>query len=426
MGTLLALGSCQEFREGPELASLQEDVTYQVLPPVLDPSGRISFANLVSFSDFVEKNADKPGEELVFFEGQFVSLRQKNEELAERNPSLLRVLDEDVEEDPIIVDDFTASIVNEKREVMIDGKVVRYTEFGTWVYDDYFTDRVEQLLLSTTEEAIDAIYASHDFDEDPFYELEPGIFIFGLALHGDDYDYEEMSLNQTNARMVPWSPALFDYPGCNKASNRTQYIHPNNKWNGGVRIIQTHGVKDKRRMKVKVWSTNYITHATGGFETKYQRRTLGAWWRYKADQISVSVRANIYYPIPDGTPGLPDKLYMPIKIDQWLYGNGYLRFNDERNAKLGFGIITAQIGISNNLQSLLQGGITNWCEPANDFRERNGQNPIPTKPGQKPKRLCKPKWKPAKNVKIKNSESCHFVRDGSTTREIQISTKFDG
>jgi hypothetical protein len=106
---------------------------------------------------------------------------------------------------------------------MIDGKVVRYTEFGTWVYDDYFTDRVEQLLLSTTEEAIDAIYVSHDFDEDPFYEREPGIFIFGLALHGDDYDYEEMShsLNQTNAPMVPWSPALFDYPGCNKASNRT-------------------------------------------------------------------------------------------------------------------------------------------------------------------------------------------------------------
>ena len=67
MVTLLALSSCQEFREGPELASSREDVTYQVLPPVLDPSGRISFANLVSFSDFVEKNADKPGEELVFF-----------------------------------------------------------------------------------------------------------------------------------------------------------------------------------------------------------------------------------------------------------------------------------------------------------------------------------------------------------------------
>ncbi|WP_291784323.1 hypothetical protein [Cecembia sp.] len=94
--------------------------------------------------------------------------------------------DDDVEEDPIIADDFTASIVNEKREVIIDGKVVRYTEFGTWVYHDYFTDRVEQFLLSTTPEEIDAIYASHDFEEDPFYELEPGIFLFGNPENGED------------------------------------------------------------------------------------------------------------------------------------------------------------------------------------------------------------------------------------------------
>jgi hypothetical protein len=177
-------------------------------------------------------------------------------------------------------------------------------------------------------------------------------------------------------------------------------------------------------MKVKVWSTNYITHATGGFETKYQRRTLGTWWRYKADQISVSVRANIYYPYQSKIPGHEKlKVYVPIKYDPWLYRNGYDPRNNDRYAKIGFGIITAQIGLSNNLHSLFQNGLLNFCEPRNDFRESWGHT---IRPDEKIKRVCKPKWEPAKNVKIKNSESCHFVRDGSTTREIQISTKFDG
>jgi hypothetical protein len=84
---------------------------------------------------------------------------------------MLRVLEDDAEEDSIIVDEFTASLVNEKRELMIDGKVVRYTAFGTWVYHDDFTVRVEQLLPTITNDQMEEIYATHDFAEDPFYEL---------------------------------------------------------------------------------------------------------------------------------------------------------------------------------------------------------------------------------------------------------------
>ena len=55
---------------------------------------------------------------------------------------------------------------------MIDGKVVRYTAFGTWVYHDDFTARVEELLPTMTDAQLEEIYANHDFEEDPFYELE--------------------------------------------------------------------------------------------------------------------------------------------------------------------------------------------------------------------------------------------------------------
>lgn len=355
-------------------------------------------------------------EDLDLFDTKFVSLRKRNIALAESNPAMLRVLEDDLEEDSIIVDEFTASLVNEKRELMIDGKVVRYTAFGTWVYHDDFTARVEELLPTMTDAQMEEIYATHDFEEDPFYELEPGIFLFGSG-EDEDQGYEELSIDQTNARLIPWSTALYDYPGCNKSTNKTQYKHPENQWSGGVRIIETYSIGDRRRMKIKVWSTNYLTHATGGFETKYQKRSLRIWWAEKADEISVSVRANLYYPIPYEIEGEKGKLYMPFKYDPWKYGNGYRPRTNENNNLVGFGIITAQIGISNNLNTLVSTG--QFCDSKNDF----GSNANSFFTGEN--KLCKPKWKTAKNVKFKSSESCHYIKVGNTTREIQISTKYD-
>jgi len=51
--------SCQEINENPDLATNSEDMSTKILPPDLDPTGRISFANLNSFTDFLEKNIDK-------------------------------------------------------------------------------------------------------------------------------------------------------------------------------------------------------------------------------------------------------------------------------------------------------------------------------------------------------------------------------
>jgi hypothetical protein len=248
--------SCQEVSENPDLIKDSEDLSTKILPPDLDPTGRISFANLSSFSDFVEKNIEKPVEELNLFKGKFVSLRQKNEELARTNPALLKVEDDDIEEDPVIADEFTASIVNEDREVMIDGKVVRYTEYGTLVYHDYFTERVEQLLETMTHDEVKEIYASHDFEEDSFYEIEPGIFLFGTVEEAE-VDMELKYVDHSNAAMIPWGPEAFNFPWCNRTSNKqTPYTHPDNTWRGSLKIVRTWTFESNRRFKAKVWSTN--------------------------------------------------------------------------------------------------------------------------------------------------------------------------
>lgn len=400
----------------PDPAIGNKKTELKILPPQLDPSGRISFANLNSFSDFLEKNIDKPVEELDLFDGEFMSLRKRNIALAESSPDMLRVLEDDVEEDSIIVDEFTASLVNEKRELMIEGKVVRYTAFGTWVYHDDFTARVEELLPTMTDTEMEAIYTSHDFEEDPFYELEPGIFLFG-STEQSEAEMELKTVDYSNAAVAPWGPDPFNFPYCNRTNNkRAPYIHPDNTWRGTVRITSQWEFERNRRFRAKAWSTNYVTHATSGFHTKLQRRRLGIWWASEADEISVAVRGKVYFPYLLETPN-DEKIYIPIKLDPWLHNNGYKPELNENKASVSFGLITAQIGISGNLNNFI--GSFSFCDPNKDF----GQNSGDFINGKS--KFCKPKWKAAKNVKIKESESCHFVKVGSFEGEMQIKMKFN-
>lgn len=389
------LNSCQEMHQSPENV-LSEISSTEIFPPRLDPSGRISFTNLNSFSDFLEKNIDTPQKELDLFVEEFVSLRKRNIVLAQSNPSLLRVSDDDVEEDPIIVDEFTASLVNEKRELMIEGRVVRYTEFGTWVYDDDFTARIEEILGTMTDTQMEEIYATHNFVEDPYYELEPGIFLFG-TVEQQELDMELKAVDYSNAALAPWGPNPFNFPYCNRTTNRrAPYIHPDNTWRGSVEITSQWVFESDQRFRAKAWSTNYVTHSTSGFHTKLQRRRLGIWWASEADEISVSVRGNVYFPYLISDNNL-NGLYIPIKLDPWLYNNGYSPEIYNNKASVSFGLITAQIGLTNNLNSFLSSGLL--CDPSKDF----GQNTNNFVNGSS--KYCKPKWKAAKNVKIKESSN---------------------
>lgn len=180
------------------------------------------------------------------------------------------------------------------------------------VYHDHFTERVEDILETMTDAEIDAMYANHNFAEDSFYEIEPGIFLFGSVeqIEGDmeinTGDYYQNTLPPT------YGPIISQNIGCNITSNKADPVYEDN-WNGGFRVIRKIPMATRRRMKVKAWSTNYLTHATGGFQTIYQRKVAGLWWRKKAERISVSARATAYYPLPASASG--EISYVPFELD---------------------------------------------------------------------------------------------------------------
>jgi hypothetical protein len=353
----------------------------------------------------VEKNIDKPVEELDLFDGEFLSLRKRNLALVESNPALLRVMEDGVEEDSVIVDEFTASLVNEKRELMIEGKVVRYTEFGTWVYHDDFTARVEEILPTMTDAEMEAIYANHDFEEDPFYELEPGIFLFGTTEQAEA-EMELKTVDYSNAAIASGvAPNLFNYYYCNRTSNKRTFTNNPSHWTGGVRVTEYIYLQNNRRMKAKVWATNYGTHSTGGYFTRLQRRRLGVWWSSDADIISLSVRAKTYHPDP------VNSIYFPLYYEPGPGRIGTEEDFRENKVNILWPPYTMTFVISPGQP------ITKQCKPEYDFSP--GTNPIsPSKPVP-----CKPLWKFSKRVKIKESESCHYVREGSWQGEIQLFVK---
>ena len=405
---ILFLGSCQEIEESPDQLNLRDDLIAKVLPPELDPTGRISFANLTSFSDFLENNIEKPVEELKLFEDKFVSLRQKNEELARINPALLQILDDDIEEDSIINDEFTASIVNEKRELMIEGKVVRYTAFGTMVYHDYYTGRLEQILEIMTQEEIKKIYASHDFEDDPFYEVEPGIFLFG-SVDQEEADMELKVMDQSKAAWMPTAPQPqdFDFYYCNRTTNRRTFTDNYGHWTGGIRQTEYIYFASNRRMKAKVWTTNYGTHSTGGYFSKLQRRRLGVWWASDADIVSISVKAKTYHPQPVTSLYYP-LYYIPGPLPS---DNGTIERRNFNKVNILWPAYTATLTFSPGSPVIAQ------CKP--DYPKSPGWGPKDqTKPIP-----CKPSWKFSKRVKIKESESCHYVKRGNEDGEIRLKIK---
>lgn len=228
---------------------------------------------------------------------------------------------------------------------------------------------------------------------------------------------EVKSVDYSNAVWAPGHhPDNFNFYYCNRTTNKRTEAEGWGHWTGGVRKTAYIYFANNRRMKAKVWSTNYGTHSTGGFFTKNQRRRLRVWWESRADKISVSVRGNVYFPYL----GSDDKLkglYIPIKLDPWLYNRGLISRPNKSKASVNFGLVTAQVGLTNNLNTLIATGL--FCDPNENFNSNTGQ----IINGEN--KYCKPKWKAAKNVKIKDSESCHYVEKGSFTGEMQIKLKFN-
>ncbi len=361
--------------------------------PTLHNSKRLRFNNIKSFEKVLyDLSADLAYAKSVEESG-FKSLRSvKFDEYKKKYSNInKKELDENrystFDVDDLFIDPITQSVIDENYELMIEDNVYRYTKFGTFVYDVGDENEAINTLKTVDEVQIKSIYASHDFYEESFYELNSSLSYFGDPDFSSDNDYSIIPVLPDDpigggGGGNPAPNPMNNHRFCNSSTNIRAVTKNYGHWTGGIRNTSYIYFENSRRMKAKIWSTSYGTHSTSGFFTKLQTRTLGVWWASDANRVSVSANGTVKFPNPNpATSALTPYMNYSFTPDN----GGYANYFNTNKAQTSFGIYTMEFKIKPNSSIPI----------------------IPT-----------PKY--AKRVKLTDVATCHFVSRGTYNGEIQF------
>jgi hypothetical protein len=358
----------------------------EVQPPQFDGHSRLIFKNMSSFNKCYEEICSKPVDDVVLFPQEFKSLRMAT---IEKSEASLRTsndeegeyseeyeLDEDWPDDTdsLIWDPYTASLISEKREIIIDGFVFRYTEYGVFMYTPGDEDEMETFQNNLDQPRWNVILNSISCDTETI-EVAPSIFFMTGNFCDTDNQPE---FNASNART-----SNIQGRGCNRTTNiRNPACQGTNTNVFGVNRTCTYssGLAARRRMKGRVWSQNYLTHAVSGANTRYQRSSLGMWFARNTDEVSVYIEGEIEVKFPDGSKHI-------FRIDDQSSIPNYRVRSNNNKAEVIFNWSTAIFGT--------------YCNPVT-------------------LQCSKFKIKGAKGDKIKWINACHYVRAGTREAELHI------
>ncbi len=234
---------------------------------------------------------------------EFVSLRDKliqqclrefnQAELAEINSKGLVY----ETEDSIISDPQMTSILNEDREVQIANKVYRYVDQGLVIYDaetliynenwitdinhscmdhgDSYTIDVEDQVGSATFRKInyDPIYREIDLNYDIPVTNEP---------NNDDYIYSASIKLQDGITIPENRVKKITYA---KGNGDAGFLGKFLSGLFGTNVVVDNYFDKRHRMRLRMFSQDYIIYRSTGMTVRMQERTLGIWWRKKAQEF---------------------------------------------------------------------------------------------------------------------------------------------
>ena len=267
--------------------------------------GKMNFPSHESFEDLMTQmhNIEKP--ELdnetysKFQERGFTSLSNK------KVINNLKAGGEDeFVDDTLVQDPFFASLLNENREISVNGVVYKITEQGTFFAPNDKLDRINEIIdnigSSKKSEQIGTLVSEN------LYEVEDGVYLFDSFRASetvDVYEYEDMtaaSAGSTNpygdieshnfdAHTIVggWIQGLF---GRTRAYNRN--------------------FSDSRRVRVNFYSVNYVVYSAIGINVTYQKKNWIGWSKTDCAELRMGWDGIIYsyklnYSVPLSGPGSP-------------------------------------------------------------------------------------------------------------------------
>lgn len=225
-----------------------------------------------------------------------------------------QVVDDDIDSDsdPLIADPFFAALLNRDREIVVGGKIYKYTDRGVFFADEGRYEELRAVVdaraLLAAPRGVTALSANvRVFVPEPMRILPPDDCGGGgtggggpVATPRPPPTKEEV---KNNLKVCVWDPNIWDHIF------------------GPAESCHDYFESDKR-IKTKVWSQNYLLFASVGIKVKSQNRFLRIWWADDINEIELGYSA-VYFEYDLPKPVWPIKpfvyqyQYGDVIIDQW-------------------------------------------------------------------------------------------------------------
>ena len=203
----------------------------------------------------------------------------------------------DLEEDLIVADPYYASLLNRKREILVEGSIYKYTELGL-----FFTNKDNYDNLDKEIAKFDLSSARlSSYNENEILQLGNGVNYFAPVRIDDQADVLKpcTDCGSPGSGVRPKSPKILTKEEfidqisiCNWDPNIWDDIF------GPSQNCIDKFEKDKR-IKLKAWSQNYLIYASIGVKVKSQNRFMGIWWAEKIDELELGIdMATFKYSFP--------------------------------------------------------------------------------------------------------------------------------
>lgn len=192
-------------------------------------------------------------------------------------------------EDELIIDPTFAKILNPNREIMVGGRIYRYIPEGILIY-----------MPDTAQEIIEGVSLSmvNGIEPGKIVDLGNGIYfqkIIYTHLEGKTLDNITKATVSDNTSINTQGIVLRG--GINIPASDIQrviYEQSASEANGfsqwisgifGTNVVAIKEFDSKHRIRMRTYSQDYGIYRSVGMVVKLQQKVLGAWFRYKSEEI---------------------------------------------------------------------------------------------------------------------------------------------
>jgi hypothetical protein len=319
----------------------------------------------------LQQNDGKPAVKssgLIDVPGDFISLYQKNYDSlrslitdAEFELATAEGLEIDFEDD-VIADEYFAQLLNEDREIQVSDEIYKFIPEGVLITSEEY-----DYLLSLNAKSHEKV------------RFIPADYGCQLNTVKTKAATSTTPLTLYSGTVIPASDVRDEvYGGRGDASRFNYWL--TNKLMGGVNTIVEHNFDSKHRMKLRVYAQNYVLWEVVGSSCKMQKKTLGIWWRIKAEEIRLGWTAvQIGYKFKEETPFVPKKPTAKepvVEVPQW-YKTKFPFKNEECVLfRAPFNLFDIKVG---DINSLLKQGINELNKEIKSTLSKLGKDPNDTK-----------------------------------------------